>query len=607
MPRRERASRTQSIVASAKSYTKLNRKDAFGDDQRIQGGEEWQRSGWDFYDTIGEYRQAPTIMGALLSRAKLIVEERDEAGKWVRSENPFAIAALEQLYAGEEGQSEMLRQFGVHFTVAGEGWLISPPIRKIMTADADDWLVAAATEITKNAAGWRLNGKELSPDRIFIRIWRGHPRERKKADAPTRAVLPILNELLQLTKRVAAQIDSRLAGAGLLLLPSETSFPAAPARALNPGDPTAPRASVTAGDAQGLADLLFEKAQESIDDPSSAAALLPVIGEAPGEYIGNVKHITFWSELDRTAPKLREEAITRIARGMDVPPEVLLGGSSSNHWNMWLSDENNVKIHGEPTLKIITTGLSTKYLRPAIEGDVDDVSRFRIGADTSQMRLRPNRSKEALELNDRMLLSDESTLRENGFTDGDLMSDENLRRALLRKMASGSSTPELVAIANRLLGVELPEIKDNRDLAEARPTPSLQEHPTRELPEQRAIEASAVVVREAVPEALVWAAEQMVDRALQRAGNRMKAKFSIKEPPAPANRLHMTLDLTTNDADDVLKDAWDGCALADYGVDPRNLARALDMYTRSVLLTRRAPTRAGIAAALKLLLNRSAA
>jgi hypothetical protein len=601
MPRRERSIAPRSITASARNFSFKPKGSKKDQDGNLRGGEEWQRSAWDFYDVIGEYRQAPTIMGSLLSRARLIVEERDADGNWNASTNEVALAALDELYGGEEGHAELLRLLGIHFTVAGEGYLIGPEIGTF--GIVEDWSVAAATEVSRTNGRWKVNGKELPPGRMVIQLWRPHPRNKKKADAPTRAVLPVLNELLQLTKRTSAQIDSRLTGGGLLPLPAETIFPSMPTRQLNAGDPMAPpRDAVEAGDAQGMAEQLYDIASIAIQHPESAEAMLPLIALIPGEYMDKLpkKPITFWSELDAAAPALREELITRSARGMDIPTDILLGNAGSNHWNAWLSDENNVKIHGEPTLKIITTGLTTGYLRIALAGEVDDVQRFRIGADTSQMRLRPNRSKEALELNERLLLSDERTLLENGFTAADMMSEENLRKALLRTMARGSSTPELVAIANRLLGVELPEITDNRDLAEARPAPSIASHPVRELPAARRPDAAELT-------GLVFAAEQMVDRALQRAGNRIKTKFGVTNPPSSANRLYLHQKLTAGDLDDLLKDAWDCTELADYGVEPAKLARALDYYTRAIIMSHREPSRASLAAALKLLLAPRAA
>ncbi len=597
MPRRERRAVRRSITAAARSYTKQSRK---ADDSRVSPGEEWQRSGWEFYDLIGEYRQAATIQGALLSRAKLVVQEK-KAGKWVETKNKVAIAALEELYGGPEGHEEMLKLYGEHLTVGGEGWLIGPPALKAETADSSDWSVVAPHNISKNLKTWKVNGKPLEgTGHVKIRIWREHPANKKKANSPTIATLPVLSELLQLRKRTAAQIDSRLTGNGLVLLPAETEFPARPITR-NAGDPETQTDGVVEG-AQGLADLIVETARIAIQNPESAEAMLPLFGTVPGEFLEKVQQLNFWSELDKAAPKMREELILAIARGMDIPIEVLLGGVGSNHWNMWLSDENNIKVHAEPTLKIITTGLSSKYLRPAIEGEegIDDPRRFRIWADTSEMRLRPNRSKEALELNARMLLSDEAALRENGFTPEDMMTEEGIRVALLRKMASGSTTPEIVAAAARILGVELPEITDERPPAEARPDPSLAEHPTRDIPQRQDPKAASL-------DMLTMVSGQIVDRALQRAGNRIKQQLGLKQAPTTANRLYTVHPVPTIDLDSVLQDAWDSVGLEDYGVPADDLARTLDIYTRSLLKTGREPSKSGLRTALKLLMDRSAA
>lgn len=54
---------------------------------------------------------------------------------------------------------------------------------------------------------------------VIIRAWTPHPEKSVMADAPARAVLPAARELRGLTMYVSSQVDSRLAGSGLLLLP----------------------------------------------------------------------------------------------------------------------------------------------------------------------------------------------------------------------------------------------------------------------------------------------------------------------------------------------------------------------------------------------------
>lgn len=616
MPRKERTvPQPGAILASARNYT-TNRSAEKIDRQRGRTAEEWMHAAWDFFDMIPEYHQGCMAIGALLSRAKLVVEERDADGTWRPTENAAVLQVHNELYGGEEGQAEMLRQFGIHFAVTGEGWLIA----ESNATTPDQWMVASPIAVRKGAGNaWRVNDEDLTGTPLVIRIWRAHSLDRKKADSPTRAILPVLSELLQLTKRVAAQIDSRLLGGGLLLLPSETSFGVAPQKALNVGDPvTGGTDSIAAGDAQGLADMLVEQANRAIANPEDPSAVFPIIGETPGEFIDKARHLTFWSELDKTAPKLRAESIQRIANGMDIPPEVLLGAQGSNHWNAWLSDEVSVKIHAEPTLKTIVTSLSSGYLRPALTGIVDDPTRFRYAADTAQMRLRPNRSKEALELNDRLILSDAATARENGFEPADLMTDEEKAQKVIGLAARGSTTPEIVAAAMKRLGIDLGiQITDQRDPAQARPNRSLDEHPVREIPaaptgnspdsgtgrgdtgnKQLPAAANAAAL------GLLFASEQIVDRALQRAGNRLKTQMPLqqrKEVTTPANRLYCSAHILPEDVPDLLSDAWGACHEYDYGVSGAALERVLSLYTRSLLTSGAEPTRRGLAVALSLL------
>ena len=177
---------------------------------------------------------------------------------------------------------------------------------------------------------------------------------------------------------------------------------------------------------------------------------------------------------------------------------------------------------------------------------------------------------------------------------------------LLWRVASGSTTPELVNAALKEEGVDLGVVvSDFRRPAEARPLPSTADHPVRAIPE-RTEPAAAAGLDGAKFTALVYAAEQMVDRALQRAGNRMKTKYGMRNTTTPANRLHLEVMVRADDCASLLEDAW-GCTetTADL-VDPAVLARALDFYTRSLIANRREPSRASLAATLKMLLTRAA-
>jgi hypothetical protein len=572
------------IYAAAKNFTIGKARKGVPATSETSTGEPWQDTGWDFYDTNGEYRYAVDWVGNLLSRAKLFVVENG-----MPTENQLAIDVMAALFGGEDGQSEMLRSLGVHFTVAGEAYIIG-----VDDEDEDDWYVIASTEIKRGGDGtFSVKGLKLEiveGSSLVMRLWRSHPRKPWKANSPTRAVLPILAELEKLTMHVAAQLDSRLAGAGLLLVPSEMSFPKLPTQS-SAADPDAEDSSSPANaGAQAFIDMLIEVMSTAIGDRSDASALVPIVLQVAGEYLEKVQHLKFWSELDEKAIELRNEAIRRLALGMDMPPEVLTGVADVNHWGAWQIDESSIKAHSEPLLKAITSSLTSGYLHRVLEAegmDPETARTFTIKADTSQLRMRPNRSKEAIELYEHGELSAEAMRRENGFDESDAPSEEERRNFLLWKVASGSATPEMVTEALRLLGIEIEvadqDALDDARMREARPDPSTREHPTQEPPEE-----------------IVAAAEIMVFRALERAGNKLKNRTGGRTGGAAAKDLYMRMpELSSSEVEALLDDAWSCTEWTDLGIDHDELAKRLHAYTGVLLSTRKSHDRVALRESLR--------
>jgi hypothetical protein len=530
--------------------------------------EEWQAIAWGWYDTIGEYRYSCNWVGNLLSRAKLYVAQKGK-NKPVTSGPAFDL--LQDLFGGPEGQSEMLRQLGIHFTVAGENYLVGIPGAN--DNDPDDWRVVAATQLSFEAGVYKIGKKAIIGKPLIIRMWKPHPERGDQADSPSRAVLPTLAEIDGLAKRIAAEIDSRLAGAGILAVPSEMTMGVGPAAAVE-GENAQPKTG-----ADAFMETLQKAMTTAIGNREDASALVPIVIQAPGEFLDKITHIKFWSDLDANSIPLRNEAIRRLALGMDMPPEALEGSGDMNHWSAWQMDEASVKSHTEPLLEVITNALTTGYLQSALRAEnVTNWHEFTIEADTAKMRLRPNRSKEAQELYDRGQLSAEAMLRENGFDPQDAMTDKERVAWFVQKVASGSTTPDLVAEALRLLGVKIENPPDaavpqqtQPDTQEARPTPSLLGHPSRDLPDSEAAAAEAVVFR-----------------ALERVGNRIKNRKGFVMPDGvEAIDLYQSVTVPTADLDDLLEGAWSICERIDFGVQSDHLVQSLDSYARALIATRK--------------------
>jgi hypothetical protein len=198
--------------------------------------------------------------------------------------------------------------------------------------------------------------------------------------------------------------------------------------------------------------------------------------------------------------------------------------------------------------------------------------------------MRPNKSKEALELWDRGSINDAALRRETGFEEQDAMTEEDLKVWLLRKVASGSATPEMVIEALKLLGVPL-AVEASQDNRQSRPDPSLVEHPSHDPPE-RPDEDSAKVA------ALYATCDALVLRALERAGNRLNNVTKSRPPNIDPEETHMYLTVRPKDCDRLLEGAWStlGRLMGDSPFHPDVIEKCLDSYCRTIMTEQRPHT-----------------
>jgi len=533
--------------------------------------QDWQRECYRHYAICGEARFAARFFGHAVSRATLKTGEVVN-GTVVDTPTGPAQDALDALFNGKDGQTEMLDSIGIHLTIAGECYLVGREVE-----GADVWEVVSVLEMVVTGNAWMINYQDGNPpidltdNDVVIRIWLPSPAKRIEADSPFRSLLPLLGEIEWLTRHVFAQITSRLAGAGILMMPQGMTFP--------PPPDLDGVARETTNDADSFMLTLADAMLTPIQDPGSPAAMVPIVVTAPDDAIDKARLLTFWSELDSNAKDLRDETIRRFALGMDLPPEQVLGmasnggtgGGSSNgvsHWGAWQVEESTIKLHIEPMLDVIVNALTMGYLRPAL----DDGSPVLVVYDSSRLRLRPDRSKEAFELYDRGLLKVEALLRENGFDLDDLPDEAEFQRWLLVKVASGSATPEQVQAALGVLGVDLGNLVNDQQPRETPQPPSLLDHPVN--PRTPAERPGA---------ALLAASEALVFRALERAGNRMRNTNGTKPPGVPAYETHCYVK-ANGTAERLLEDAWSCAAQVLDGIaDPEMVVPVLDSYCHALL------------------------
>lgn len=497
---RSAADSAQGIAASAR---RLTGEDLGGKNKSTLAGagtvQPWQVEAWELLDLVGEQYFLMNILANRASQAALYVGKTDELADPGTSPVPVEdldlLRILSSLGDGGAGLRQILYRAVANLFVAGEFWLvgISPqllpgnpayvseeerrnrPLQQVdrgadvegsnLTEDALQkfvWRVFSNEEINVDSGdainlsledGTKIRdqgGQNLFP----IRIWRPHPNRGWEATSATRSSLPVLRELVGLTMHTSAQIDSRLAGAGILMMPTEASAALKRAAGLPENSPQDP-----------LLDALMEAMLTPIGDRESASALVPLVVSVPADTVDKVKHISFSTPLDKEAPKHRDEAIRRLALGQDAPPEILLGVGGMNHWGAWLVQEDVVKSHLEPPLALICSALTDQYLRPILEArgmSEEEIALHQIWYSVEHLIEKPSLAEDARALYAVDAISAEALRAKNGFSEKDApeettaeKTDQAVQAALQMSTAAPSlaQAPGLPALVEQLRAV----------------------------------------------------------------------------------------------------------------------------------------------------------
>lgn len=534
--------------------------------------EPWQEQCWYYRNTLGEVRYASEWFANALSRAVMLPARYDDEGTLIPIKSGDEVDQLRSILGGLGGSAGSMKSVGEHLFVAGECYLLGrAPVTEDEKISEEDtvWEVVASDTVKKRGTKWTIDygdgdKYDVKDSDDLFRIHKPHPTSKHAADSALRAVLPSLREIELLSLHVLAQVRSRLAGAGILFISNETSF-AAPT---NGGEGTDAVQDGLDPFMKAIADV----ASIAIADPSNPTAMIPIIARVPSAEVNNQNLVTFWSELDAKTMEMRSDAIRRTALGIDLPPEVLLGTADVNHWGAWQIEESTIKAHIEPALEVIAAAL-TRILRKVL----DDPTVL-VVFDTSALRLRPNRSKEAVELYDRNEINGEALRRETGFSEADEPDDDEREQWYLRKIASGSASPEQVEAALRMLGIDFPETDSGGQMRESRPDPSITDHPEVGPPPMSQRE------NDAQRAALEATCDAVVHRALERAGNRLRSTTTARPDGVETMEMHLYVKPRPGAFDTLLEGAWSTLPrlLRNQPFSHACIEKALDSYVRAL-------------------------
>lgn len=413
----------------------------------IRNTDGWQEEVWGYHDTLGEFRYATDWEAKRLSRVRLYAAKLEPgADEPVRAKAGLAVDLLTAFAGGPGGQAQIMGGLATQLRVPGEGYLIVENVGGI-----ERWSVRSIDEvraareryevIDENSPQSGNNWRPLAPDSMApIRVWRPNKRWHHLADSPTRAARSTMRELELVNRHIVAQYLSRLASAGVVLFPSEVTFPEKEEFADAP-DPFVAE--------------WIEIAAEAIRTPGAASAVIPLPIKVPAEYVDKIKHVDFTLKIDEKIIEKRDSAIKRLASQLNVPAEVLLGMGDLNHWNAWISDETSLKVDVAPDAELICQAITTGYLQPRLKASgVEDFAQWVVWYDMSELTLRPDRSDDAFAAYDRLEISGAALRRETGFTEADAPNDEELKsqalKVIIKTLPSGAGSALSTLIGQRV-------------------------------------------------------------------------------------------------------------------------------------------------------------
>lgn len=527
----------------------------------------WQYKAFDYYDEVPEVRFATNFVANALSRIKLVAAEvpTELHEPPTLSKKRAIIDAVRNFSNTRTRQSGLLRRFGQQIFLAGEAYLCGST-----GEDGDqNWEVYSTIELRDNKDGsYSVREQEDEPyedlpgDYDVFRVWSEHPRYVYAADSAMRAVQTQCEKLLTLDRADVSIARSRFAGSGILTVPSEL-LPAAITEVDDELEPSEHPMIL------GLQEAMVEPVAGTLEPED----VLPSLVIGPAEFLKEIRHITLEKSINAFSEEQKMSAIRRMATAMDLPNEVLMGLSDTNHWTAWQIREETFQNHLRPFVEIICNSLTVAYLHPQLQAlGVENYKKYVVWYDDTELVARPDKSQNAFKAHESLTISDEALRRETGFDENDAPDEEEFNRRAALAMRSleaiGISTNDQGQGIRRAHDAKSPYPQDKSRPDPNQPGPAKSPLPGTEEGQKEAnrknpITASAFSERES------GYIEASMERALEKAGAKIRTMI-------PKNsQLSNYLDQFSN-AELLLK--LDNTQLREYNIKVENL---LDFTTAS--------------------------
>lgn len=392
----------------------------------------WQRRALTYVDLIPELSFSSKFYARMLKQLRIFPAARlsPESRPTPITSGP-PVDALNRIRDKAGGMGQILTNYGKLMFSTGEGTLLALNLN----TDDEHWMFVWNDEVKVEMTGTTVTKiihepqpgkkpKEYGPEQArAYRMWTPHPRASGEADSPMRSSLDIAEELLALTKSVRATAVARVVN-GILLMPIEIA-----------PQPESAEGSENPENDPYIADFT-EHMEAQVENAGSASAAAPYINWAAYEYLDRIRLVqTHDPQTDYLERELRKEAVERLARGFDFPPEVLIGLGQTNHWAARQILDEMWRSHGAPIAQQFCDDINDAYLRPTLrEENFAGWQDVLVAYDESQVVVQPDRSSDADAAADRGMISDKGYRVLKNIPEEYAPSDDEMDRYLAIKL-----------------------------------------------------------------------------------------------------------------------------------------------------------------------------
>lgn len=407
--------------------------------------EEWQKDAWRLYKEVGEVQHAIDYVANHLSKIRLFGAHvpPDPRDAPLSDASPIAQAAVNALKTSGGSYSAILREIAINLFVPGECFLVGQGSDN----EVESWEVRSTDELSISDNLFLIRDYPGGPRReytdkdiVVINIMLSDPQWGGLPISPLRGVLASGEEIQRIERVIRAAARSRSAGPGLLLMPEEASFGSLQPTQENSETPQDP--FMTA---------LIDAMVTPIQDEGSASAVVPMLVRAPGDVLDKIRKVSLAIDIDTELIKL-DRALTRLAQGLPLPPEIVTGKAGLNHWTGFGVDEAVIHAYVEPLASPIVDALTSEYYLPYLAANgQSDTSSSMLWYDVTPLIARPNRSADADFGLDHNAISDKAWRRIKGLTEEDAPTAlEKITRLILQR---GSFDPIFTSVILKELGL----------------------------------------------------------------------------------------------------------------------------------------------------------